>query len=184
MVSIISVPGCVETNCSVCSRGLPQVCPTGPKYGLEIDGSFAPYVAIQAHAALKLPKGVYPPHGAVATDAVLTAHHAVVGRAKVQAGETVLLYGLGGLGFNALQILLDLKARVIPIDKRASVLEEAVNFGVRREDVAPSDVENIADWIREKGIVIDKVLNFVGNTESLQTGIQVGKSMIKPTTEP
>jgi alcohol dehydrogenase, propanol-preferring len=174
MVSILAVPGCRQPLCAECSKGVPQVCVDGPHYGLDRDGSFAPYVAVKAVAALKLPKDVSAAAGAVATDAITTAYHAVVGRAQVKAGETVLLYGLGGLGFNALQILLSLGARVIAVDQRQTVLDEAVKLGVRSEDAVPPGTTNVAEWIAEKQLLIDKAVDFVGVSESLGTTVQTG----------
>lgn len=175
MVAILAVPGCRGSGCLECSKGLPQVCITGHHYGLDMDGSFAPYVAVKATAALKLPPGVSAPAAAVATDAITTAYHAVVGRAQVQAGETVLLYGLGGLGFNALQILRSTGARVIPVDKRQTVLDEAVKFGVDKDDLVPPDTENVTAWISSKGLLIDKAIDFVGAPESFSTAVNTGK---------
>lgn len=174
MVAILAPPGCTDPACRECSKGLPQVCLAGPHYGLDMDGSFAPYIAITARAAIKLPQGVSPASGAVATDAITTAYHAVVGRAQVKAGETVLLYGLGGLGFNALQILVSLGARVIAVDRRQVVLDEAVKFGVSPEDVVPPDVESPAAWIAERKVVVDKAIDFVGVPASFDNAVQAG----------
>lgn len=97
---------------------------------------------VRAHAALKVPAGVSTTAAAVATDACLTAYHAVFGQAQVKTGETVLIIGLGGLGFNALQIALSIGARVIAMDKRQTMLEEAKNFGVNDEDIIPTGTMN------------------------------------------
>ncbi|KAK5044558.1 hypothetical protein LTR84_010682 [Exophiala bonariae] len=174
MVSIMSFAGCLEPTCAECSRGFTQLCADGHHYGLDIDGSFAPYIAIRAAAAIKLPKGVSAAAGAVATDAITTAYHAVVERAQVKCRETILLYGLGGLGFNALQIILSLGARIIAVDKRQAVLEEAIKLGVPREDVVPPDAKSVTDWIQERQLVIDKVVDFLGLPETFESAIQTG----------
>ena len=139
---------------------------------------------MKASAALKVPPGVSSPAAAVATDAITTAYHAVVGRAEVKKGETVLLYGLGGLGFNALQILRGIGARVVAVDQRPGVLEEAIKFGVEEEDVVPVGTDDVAGWIARKGIVIDKVIDFVGVPESFNAAVDAGESLLRSVSWP
>jgi len=57
MVAVLAVPGCGASDCPECSRGYPQICMLGEHYGIGDDGSYAPYVAIKARAAVPLPKG-------------------------------------------------------------------------------------------------------------------------------
>jgi len=49
---------------------------------------------------------VLPAQAAVATDAVATAYHAIFRRGEIKDHEKVFLFGLGGLGINALQLIL------------------------------------------------------------------------------
>ncbi|KAJ9640855.1 hypothetical protein H2204_003144 [Knufia peltigerae] len=145
MVSVVCVAGCDKPACSECMHGSSHICtsPGVQRYGLGQDGAFAPYIAVRESAAVRVPHGIEAPMAAVATDAVLTAYQAVVGRGKVSADETVLLLGLGGLGFNALQILLHIGARCIAFDKRQLVLDEAVKFGIALDDVIPAETQDI-----------------------------------------
>ena len=175
MIAVLSVPGCARAECAECSRGVPQICVSGERYGLANHGSFAPYIAIKSWSAVKLPKGVSASQGAVATDAVMTAYHAVVQKAKAKKEDTVVLYGLGGLGFNALQVLLHIGARVIAVDRRQEVLDEAVRFGVKQEDAVPADTADVAAWIAEKGIIVDKVIDFVGTHDSFKASQSLGE---------
>ncbi|KIW20725.1 hypothetical protein PV08_01302 [Exophiala spinifera] len=172
MISILSVPGCGGESCPDCSRGVPQICPLGEHYGIGHNGSFAPYVAIHERAAVKLPTGVSYAAGAVATDAVLTAYQAVVGRGKVKKGDTVLLFGLGGLGFNALQIMLSIGARVIVVDQRQEVLDNAIKFGVNPEDVVPVGTADVAEWINGKELLVDTAIDFVGVSETFNAALE------------
>ncbi|KAK5424743.1 hypothetical protein LTR83_000333 [Exophiala xenobiotica] len=172
MVSVLAVPGCGKSSCSECTRGVPQICSTGEHYGIGNDGSFAPYIAIRERAAVKLPPGVSPAAGAVATDAVLTAYQAVARRGKVKKDDTVLLLGLGGLGFNALQIILSIGARIIVVDQRQEVLDEAVKFGVKEEDVIPIGTSNIAEWVNSNKIIVDTAIDFVGVSQTFTAAIE------------
>ncbi|KAK5080515.1 hypothetical protein LTR70_008835 [Exophiala xenobiotica] len=180
MVAILSVAGCGESSCGECSRGLAQICQRGERYGIGSNGSYAPYVAIKARAAAKLPENVSVEQGAVATDACMTAYHAVVGTGQVRKEETVVILGVGGLGFNAMQIARSSGARVIIVDKRQEVLDEAVKFDIAEEDVVPVG-EGIADFVKRKGLVVDTIIDFVGVPETFgaaQEAVRFGGKIV------
>ncbi len=176
MVAIMCVPGCGGSTCSECSSNVPQLCASGPRYGGGKDGFFAPYATVHERAAVKLPAGVSAAVGAVATDACMTAYHAVVGTGEVKKSDTVLLLGLGGLGFNALQIILDIGAQVVVSDQRQFVLDEAVKFGVLKGNIVPTDTVSVSGWIHTQGTRIDTVIDFVAMPETFKAGIDSGTS--------
>ena len=161
LVAVLAVPGCGQSSCLECRNGLPQLCKNAACHGIGQDGSFTSYIAVDRRAAVPVPDGVTPAQAAVATDACLTAYHAVKRVADVKSGETVLIFGLGGLGFNALQIVLSISAKLLVVDKRPEVLQDAIKFGVAEEDVAPLG-EDVAQWVKRRGLVVDTVIDFVG----------------------
>ncbi|KAM7212128.1 GroES (chaperonin 10)-like protein [Rhypophila decipiens] len=167
IVALHSVPGCGESTCPECSRGLAQICQTGHHSGIGQDGYYAPYCAIDVRGLYRVPEGVSPAVAAVATDAVQTAYHAIVRRAEVKPHETVFLFGLGGLGWNALQVVRHIGARVIVSDVRQSRLDEAVKLGVPKEDVVPIG-KSIPEFVEERGLHIDTTLDFVGVHQTFQ----------------
>ena len=114
---------------------------------------------------------------AVATDAVNTAYHGIVRRAEVKKEETVFLFGLGGLGFNALQVVRYIGARVIVSDLRSEKLELAVQKGVPREDVV-SVGKGIPEFVVDNGLQgkIDTVLDFVGSHQTFHDAQHIGES--------
>ena len=175
----MSIPGCGKHTCPECTRGLEALCQTGERYGIGYHGSFAPYVAVRERAAVKLPSGLSPVLGAVVTDAVLTAYGATVERANVKKSDTVLLFGLGGLGFNALQIILSIGARVIVADNRQEVLDEAVKFGVKAKNVVPPGT-SAAEFVTRNKLVIDKTVDFVGVSDTFRAAIDSGKFVQAP----
>lgn len=111
--------------------------------------------------------GVTPAEAAVATDAVNTAYHAIYRRAEVKPSETVFLFGLGGLGFNALQIVHAIGARVIVSDIREQRLKEARQLGIPEHDIVPVD-KAPQEFIKELGVSIDTVLDFVGTHQTFE----------------
>lgn len=100
----------------------------------------------------------------------------------MKSTETVVLFGLGGLGFNALQIVLAIGARVIVIDKREEVLTEAVNFGIPKQDVIPVGKDPV-EFVQEHKLVVDVVIDFVGTNDTFAASQQLGKSSIHDFTD-
>ncbi|KAJ5158813.1 Short-chain dehydrogenase/reductase SDR [Penicillium coprophilum] len=168
-IATIAVPGCGSEDCAECSRDLAQLCEQAHHAGIGQDGFYAPFAALDLRAVVHVPKGIPSSVAAVATDAVKTSYHAIVRRAEVKSHETVFLFGLGGLGFNALQIVLHIGARVIVSDIRQEQLEEAARFGVPRQDLVPAG-KSVQDFVRENGLQgkIDTTLDFVGTHQTFQ----------------
>ena len=178
-IAILNSAGCNEPPCSECSRGLQRLCTKGQTCGVGMDGAFAPYVSLRkTWEAVRLPEGVSVEQGAVAVDAVMTAYHAVVVKADVRKWDTVLVYGMGGLGMNALQVLMWIGVqRVIVVDKRREVLDEAVKMGVSTEDAiwTGEDARAAEDYISKNNILVDKVVDFVGVEQTFASAQNAGK---------
>jgi len=89
----------------------------GPNYrilGLPDDGAYAELIKVPAGNVYPMPAGLSFEEAAAIPLAGLTAYRAVVTRARVQAGETVLVTGIGGgVSSFALQIAKHLGARVL-----------------------------------------------------------------------
>ncbi|KAL4898289.1 alcohol dehydrogenase [Aspergillus ambiguus] len=173
-VALLAVPGCGQPSCSDCSRDLPQLCPNGQHHGIGQDGFYAEYVAIDARGAIPVPDAVSSAAAAVATDAVNTAYHGITRRAEVQPYETVFLFGLGGLGFNALQIVQSIGARVIVSDLRQEKLDAAVDHGLPPGDIVRKGM-SIPDFVAQNGLEgrIDTVLDFAGTNQTFRDAQQI-----------
>ena len=118
------VCGCGK--CTYCLRGDAQVCPTQTQPGFTHFGSFAEYVAID-NADFNLI--TIPAEVSFATAAALgcrfaTSYRGLIKRAKVKAGEKVVIYGCGGVGLSAIMIAKSQGADVYAVD----VNDEALNF--------------------------------------------------------
>ncbi|CAN5881867.1 NADPH:quinone oxidoreductase family protein [soil metagenome] len=77
-------------------------------------GAFAQQVVVPAHAIIPMPPGMDFDIAAAITLTYGTSHHAVVDRAQLKAGETMLVLGAaGGVGLAAIEIGKAIGARVI-----------------------------------------------------------------------
>jgi alcohol dehydrogenase, propanol-preferring len=96
-------------------------------------------------------------------------------RGEVKETELVFLFGLGGLGFNALQIIKNIGARVIVSEVKQDLLDEAEKLGIPREDLVPID-KPVQEFVLENKLQgkIDTVLDFVGRKQTFQDSQQIG----------
>jgi len=173
VVALHAVPGCGEADCTECSRDLSQICEKGHHSGIGQDGFYAAYAVVDIRGLVAVPEGVTPAEAAVATDAVTTAYHAIYRRGEVKSSETVFLFGLGGLGFNALQISRVIGARVIVCDVRQERLDEAAKLGVPQDDIVPVE-KSPQEFVAERGLLIDSVLDFVGTHQTFEDAQHIG----------
>ncbi len=87
-------------NCVHCSQGNDNRCRNRRSFGHHVDGGFAEYALIPARNAFKLPEEVPFDQGAILGCAVSTPFHALkIG--EFQPGDTVAVFGLGGVGMHA-----------------------------------------------------------------------------------
>lgn len=123
------VCGCGE--CEACLAGHAQVCPNQEQPGFTYDGSFAEYVLVRGadFNAIVLGDDVDLEGAALLGCRFATSYRGLVDRARLQAGETVVVLGCGGVGLSAVLIAAALGARVLAVDVAAGALELARKAG-------------------------------------------------------
>lgn len=175
VIALLAVPGCGAQDCEECSADLAQLCTKAHRSGIGMDGFYASYCVIDVRGAVHVPKGVTPSQAAVATDAVTTAYHAIHRRGKITAKDTVFLFGLGGLGFNALQVIRAIGARVFVSDVKQENLDDAERIGVDKADIVPIG-KSIREWVEENGWSgkISVVADFVGTAQTFSDAQHIG----------
>ena len=90
-------------GCEFCRAGHEQFCVRGEMLGKHRAGGFAEFICVPARGVLALPDAIPFEHGAVMMCSSATALHAL-NQARVVPGETVAVFGIGGLGVSALQL--------------------------------------------------------------------------------
>src|SRR3954447_481899 len=86
-------------ECEYCALGQEQVCPNaGPQPGLSTDGGFAEFVSVPVDSLVWLPEDMHPVAAAPLGCAAATAYHALHAVACVQPGESMAVFGVGGVG--------------------------------------------------------------------------------------
>src|SRR5216110_85535 len=160
---VVVFPGFACGICEYCLRGERTVCVRYGYLGAHRDGGYAELVKAPAANILSLPDAISFEAGAALPMAMLTAWHALVARAGLGPGQTVLVQAAGsGVGSAAIQIARLAGARVITTvgsdDKiafaRALGAEEVVNY--RTQDF----VEATKQWTKRRGV--DVVVEHIG----------------------
>ena len=110
--------------------------------GPGVDGTLAEYIAVPARLLVRKPAHLTMSETAALPMALGTAWRALVTRAELRPGETVLIQGIGGgVALMALQLAVALGARVIVTSSSADKIRQALAIGAeaginyRTEDV-------------------------------------------------
>ena len=143
------VPSC--GCCDPCAEGRPVLCEPGAaangagtllggarrllmagkqiNHHLGISG-FAEAAVVSARSVVKVPKDLLPEIAALFGCAVMTGVGAVVNTAKVRPGESVAIFGLGGVGLAALLGAVAAGAHpIVVVDVMPEKLELALSLG-------------------------------------------------------
>ena len=110
--------------------------------GFHYDGSWAEFVVVPAYTLSAVPEGVPDEEAAILADAVATPYAAISERANLRPGETIGLWGIGGLGTHAVQIARLLGAGlIVAVDPLESARKRALALGADAAiDPASEDV--------------------------------------------
>jgi NADPH:quinone reductase-like Zn-dependent oxidoreductase len=127
---VVINPGLSDRTCEYCREGEQPLCTRFGILGEHFPGTAAEYVVVPAVNVRGIPASVPADVGAAFTLATLTAWRMVVSRARVEAGEDVLIWGIsGGVALAALQICKQIGARVWAVSGSDEKLDRAKALG-------------------------------------------------------
>lgn len=160
--------------CHQCRKGNDVSCSESGfvAYGISQDGGFQEYLLVKnLRTLLPIPEGVPYEIAASATDAILTPYHAIMKvRHELGPDKQVLMYGAGGLGLNAIQILKTFGCPVVVLDPKAGNEKYAREFGA---DEFYTSTDDIMDHPLES---FDFIFDFVGNQATVDQSVEFIKS--------
>jgi alcohol dehydrogenase len=191
-VILAFLPACGE--CSRCRAGEPYMCSVGAaangegrllnggrrlhRAGCDVHhhlgiSAFATHAVVDARSAVKVARDLPPEIAALFGCAVLTGAGAVFNSAAVQPGETVLIYGLGGVGLSALLAARAIGAATLvaidPAPEKRAIAEELGATALPPEDAAAA----LPALFREGGP--DVVVETVGRASVLTAAYQAAR---------
>jgi propanol-preferring alcohol dehydrogenase len=158
--------------CEYCRAGQDPFCIHGEMIGKHRDGGFAEFVCVPSRGVLALPQSIPFEQGAVMMCSSATALHAL-NQARVAAGDTVAVFGIGGLGVSALQLARLRGAKtVFAVDIHPPKLELARRFGAVAIDAQAVDpVTEIRRLTGERGV--DAALELIGLPRTMEQALGV-----------
>ena len=162
---VVLAPGISCGTCEWCRAGHDNLCTSYRIRGAGTDGGYADYVTARATDAILIPTDLTFEEAAAFPLVFLTAWHMLVTRAKLQAGETVLVHAAGsGVGHAAIQIAKYLKAIVVTTVGSDAKRAKAKALGV--DEVVNYQNESVEERVKTftKGRGVDVVFEHIGPT--------------------
>ena len=159
------------SRCTMCVRGRVQECDAFEIMGFSYDGAWAQYVLSSSVGMSAVPDDLALERACVLADAVATPYAALTDRAQLKPGESIALWGIGGLGVHAVQTARLVGAcPIIAIDPSAAARERALRLGADHA-LDPTAVDVVAEVRRlTGGRGVDVAVDLVGANAVLQQG--------------
>ncbi len=130
--TVIVNPGTSCGHCEYCLSDDQPLCIRYNILGEHIPGTFAELLVLPSRSVHRVPSTLPAAERAAFGLATLTAWRMVVTRARVQAGDDVLIWGIGGgVAIQAMQLCLQLGARVWVTSGSDAKLDRARQMGAQ-----------------------------------------------------
>ncbi|WKX72081.1 Zn-dependent alcohol dehydrogenase [Streptomyces sp. XD-27] len=174
-------------TCADCDRGRPTMCRSAigrpgrpftrrgePLYAFAATSAFAERTLVKAVQAVRIPTGVPLASAALLGCGVLTGVGAVLNRARVDRGDTVVVLGVGGIGLNVLQGARIAGAlTVVAVDTNPAKAEPARRFGATHFIDASAEPDPSAAVRRILPTGADHVFECVGSTRLIRQAVDL-----------
>ena len=191
-VVMVFMPSC--GHCQPCSQGRPALCEPGAaangkgellsgairlhQHGAPLHhhlgcSAFADYAVVSRRSLVQIDKDIPLPVAALFGCAVLTGVGAVVNTARVQAGESVAVVGLGGVGLAAvLGARAAGAARIVAVDLAPGKLALAMELGAT--GIVDARAPDAIDQVKAlTGDGADFVFEFAGSAPALENAYRM-----------
>ena len=163
--------------CVNCRRGDVTNCLAIQLMAFAYDGGWAEYTVAQAFGLTRVPDNVPLEQAAILADAVSTPYAGLTDRGALRPGESVALWGIGGLGVHAVQIARMVGAApIIAVDTLPAARERALAAGA--DHALDPAADDVPARIREitGGLGVDLAVDLVGaNAVLAQAAASIGR---------
>ncbi|MFF7448362.1 MULTISPECIES: alcohol dehydrogenase catalytic domain-containing protein [unclassified Streptomyces] len=178
-VSLSTLANC--GTCPDCDRGRPTMCRKAigrpgqpfslggrPLFQFASNSAFAERTVVRAVQVVRIPRDIPLPSAALIGCGVLTGVGAVLNRARVDRGDSVVVIGTGGIGLNVLQGARIAGAlRIVAVDANPAKEAVARQFGA-------TDFLTSAEGVRELlPTGADHVFECVGRVELVRQAVDL-----------
>ena len=192
-VVLVFMPSC--GHCLPCAEGRPALCEPGAKAngaGTLLSGAirlgrggktvyhhigvsaYAEYAVVSRRSVIKVDKSLGYEEAALFGCAVVTGAGAVINTAKVPAGSSVAVVGLGGVGLMAVMAAkLSGCRQIVAVDMLQSKLDLAASVGATAT-VRATDPQATADAVRDlTGGGVDFAFEMAGSVKALELAYRI-----------
>ncbi|EKT4484810.1 alcohol dehydrogenase [Pseudomonas plecoglossicida] len=115
-------------ECTQCRQGLFQLCQNQLIVGASCDGGYAEMMIARASGLVSIPDELNAEEAAPILCAGIATFNALK-KSGAQAGDTVAILGIGGLGHMALQYARRMGFRVIGVGRGSDIAQDAMDLG-------------------------------------------------------
>jgi len=157
-------------KCKYCNMGSEQFCESGSMIGKYQPGGYAEYICLPARSVFKLPEEIPFEQAAIMMCSSATSYHALR-KTRLNAGETLAVFGVGGLGMSAVQLAYAMGAlRVFGVDINPGKLALAEQYGA--VPINAGQVEAVEEIKRQtQGKGVDVALELIGLPVTMRQAI-------------
>jgi propanol-preferring alcohol dehydrogenase len=157
-------------RCDFCKRGQEQFCRHVQMIGKDRDGGYAEFIKVPGANAFPLPDEIPFEVGAIMMCSSATALHAL-NKARLKAGESIAIFGFGGLGFSALQLARAFGCGdVYVVEINPTKLASAATMGAIAVDARTADpVQQIKEATAGRGV--DVALELIGSAKTMRQAV-------------
>ena len=157
-------------RCDFCKRGQEQFCRDVQMIGKDRDGGYAEFIKVPGTNVFVLADEIPFEIGAIMMCSSATALHALK-KARFKAGESIAIFGFGGLGFSALQLALAFDCGdVYVVEINPAKLASVTSMGAIAIDARAADpVEQIKEATAGRGV--DVALELVGSAKTMRQAV-------------
>jgi propanol-preferring alcohol dehydrogenase len=158
-------------KCDFCLRGEEQFCAAVQMIGKHRDGGYAEFIRIPARNAFVIPDEISFEVAAIMMCSSATSLHAL-NKARLKPGESVAIFGFGGLGFSALQLARAFDSgEIFVVDLNESKLKTAAAVGAVPINAAAGDpVRQITNATHGRGV--DVSLELMGSAVTMNQAVK------------
>ena len=135
------------------------------------NGGYAEFIVMPARSVFRLPQEIPFDQGAIMMCSSATSLHAL-NKARLKPGETVAIFGVGGLGMSAIQLAKAMgAAQIFAVDIKQAKLELAQKLGALPIDARAC--EPVAEILRlTSGRGVDVALELIGLPLTMQQAVR------------
>lgn len=150
-------------ECGECRRGRFNLCRNQPTVGFTCDGGYAEMMVARATGLISIPHELSSEEAAPILCAGIATFNALK-KSGAEAGDTVAILGIGGLGHMALQYARNMGFRVVAVGRGENIAADARKLGAHR--YIDTNKESATDALNAMGGA-KAILTTTGNPEAV-----------------